>query len=167
MKVSKKLIGLIILVLIVVVGLIIANKPSNTEEDVARILKDGRLYSLPKSASNVKTEGMGGLFTGEGFLSFQATREDIEIFVSNSPSIKNVKPESFNESHMYLAYPEDDNFEEKHKYFYKHKHWPKWYDPTIKNEGRLYEIPPIEGHNWGSVIIDFGTNTVLVYVIWS
>lgn len=165
---NKKTIGLTILVFLIVASYItIVNIPKNPQKEASAILSSGRLANLPESATNIKVKSWSGLFTGGGFLTFQAKREEIEKFISNSPSIKNVKSENFNKEHMYLSNPDYDNFDEKHEYFCKHEDWPDWYDPTIKNEGRFYEIPSLEGHDWGSVIVNFETNTVYIYVIWS
>lgn len=145
------------------------------------ILKAGRLAELPESATDIKAEGWSGIFTGEDYLIFRATPEDIEKFIANSPSIKDVAPEIFNSGHMYLPQPENTDFENeidfenymKHKYYYRHSGYlgpPPWYEPTIRANGRMYKIPGDPNkrrHNWGSVIINDETNTVYIDVIWS
>jgi hypothetical protein len=142
------------------------------------ILKVGRLADLPESATDVKAEGWGALFTGSDYLMFRASSEDIEKFLAESPSIKHATPEIFNPEHMYLPNPVDKEYytdEElenhyKHEYYFPYNLTPEWYDLTIKVKGRMYEIPgdpDMRGHNWGSVIINDETNTVYINVIWS
>ncbi|MHC4721950.1 MAG: DUF4190 domain-containing protein [Planctomycetota bacterium] len=136
-----------------------------------KTLTNGRLANLPQSVTNLKVGGWAGLFTGEDFIKFRATPEDINKFVAESPSIKEVAPEMFNSENMHL--PEPDNSQKTSDYYtLDHKHYdesnyPSWYRPTMKVKGRRYLIPPDGYHNWGSVIINDETNTVYISVIWS
>lgn len=139
------------------------------------ILKVGRLAKLPQSATDIKAEGWNSIFTGEDYLMFCATPEDIEKFIAESPSIKDTKPDIFSSDKMYLPYYEPNDFTDdadwdayfRHKYFQTHKGQPEWYNIEIRLKGRRYEIPSFEHHNWGSVIINDETNTVYINVIWS
>jgi hypothetical protein len=139
------------------------------------ILKDGRLAELPVSATDIKAEGWNGIFTGECYLVFCATPEDIEKFIAESPSIKDTEPEIFSSEKMYLPYCEPNDFTYdadleayfEHKYFFPRKSQPEWYNIAIRLKGRRYEIPAFKHHNWGSVIINDETNTVYINVIWS
>lgn len=139
------------------------------------VLKAGRLAELPESATDIKAKGWSGIFTGEDYLIFCATPEDIKKFIAESPSIKYTEPEIFSSDKMYLPYYEPNDFTDdadweayyKHKYFFPHKDHPEWYDVTIKLKGRKYKIPAFKHHNWGSVIINDETNTVYINVIWS
>lgn len=150
----------------------------STSQRTERILREDRLAALPPSATEIQASGWGGLFTGEDYLMFRATAEDIDKFVASSPSIKDVHPEIFTSEHMHLPYtkkktsPPNEGPEAyfKHKHFFPGSICPTWYNPTIRGKGRKYEIPPdpnIPGHNWGSVIINDETNTVYINVIWS
>ncbi|MFA5865501.1 MAG: DUF4190 domain-containing protein [Phycisphaerae bacterium] len=145
---------------------------SLSDRDPRSILKNGRLASLPTSATNIKAEGWSAIFTGEDFLMFKASPDDIEKFLSQSESIKRGTPKLFDHKQMHIPYPNTENAEnqsnENDIYFFRSNHWPIWYDPTIKIKGRKYEIPSdVRGHNWGSVIIDDETSTVYISVIWS
>ena len=139
------------------------------------VLKAGRLAKLPQSAADIKAEGWSGIFTGEDYLMFCATPEDIEKFIAESPSIKDTEPEIFSLDKMYLPYYEPNDFTDdkdwetyfRHKYFFRHKSQPQWYNIEIRLKGRRYEIPSFKHHNWGSVIINDETNTVYINVIWS
>jgi len=142
-----------------------------------KILASGRLANLPESTTDLNVGGWGGGFTGEDYIKFCATPEDINKFIAESPSVKAVTPEIFSSEHMYLPQSTDASqemrvdFENyyKHKYYYE-SHYPSWFKPTIKVKGRIYEIPGDpnkNGHNWGFVSIDDETDTVYIYVIWS
>jgi len=152
-------------------------KTKKTSRKAEHILTNGRLANLPESVTNLKAGGGGGLFTGEDFIKFCATPEDINKFVAESPSIKEVAPEIFNPEHMHLPHPDDASQKTSndfanymnHKYYYEY-YSPSWYKPTIKVKGRIYMIPGYpnkRGHNWGSVIINDETNTVYISIIWS
>ncbi|MHC4103464.1 MAG: DUF4190 domain-containing protein [Planctomycetota bacterium] len=144
--------------------------------NIKRTLGAGRLADLPKTATDVKIDGWHSLFTGEDYIRFKAAPEDIEKFISDSPSIKEITPKVFTSEHMHLPQPDTRRFEseedwedfDKHEYYYGDgPYCPKWYDPTIKTKGRLYKIPSVKGHNSGTVIINDEANTVYIHVIWS
>jgi hypothetical protein len=145
------------------------------DRDPQSILEDGRLAQLPDSAFGVKAEGWSGMFTGEDYMMFKAEPEDIEKFITESPSLKEVEPELFSAEKQYMPYPEKDDFEsdeeflehQKHSYYHLGDYLPQWYRPMIRNKGRRYEIPAKDSHNWGSVIINDETGTVYINVIWS
>jgi hypothetical protein len=141
---------------------------------IHNILKSGRLGNIPQSAKNVKVWGWQGIFTGEDFITFQAEPNEIDKFVTNSPSIKDITPEIFTSEHMYLPYSKRENISvedyQKHRRYIQPHDNPKWFEPTIRVKGRRYEIPPdkdLRGHNSGEVIINDETNTVYINVIWS
>ncbi|MHC4573302.1 MAG: DUF4190 domain-containing protein [Planctomycetota bacterium] len=134
------------------------------------ILRAARLADLPNSATNVRAEGWSALFTGEDYLMFQATPQDINNWVAQLSSIRNSIPETFNSDHMHLPYKADRKYYTRHEYYFPMSSNPQWYDLTIRVNGRKYEIPgdPNKGgHNWGTVIINDQTNTVYINVIWS
>ena len=151
-------------------------KAKKTLLSTQKILSAGRLDSLPVSTTELEVSGWGGFTTGEDYIKFRATPEDINKFITMSQSIKGVTPEIFNSEHMYLPYIKDveknmdsENYF-KHNYYYEHQGAPAWYKPTITKNGRMYKIPGdpnMRGHNWGSVIVNDETNTVYIWVIWS
>ena len=167
-----------VLVVILVIMLFFLCLRESPAERTERILRNGRLADLPESATDVKVYGWAGIFTGEDYLMFRATPEDIEKFIAKSPSLKGATPEIFDSEHMHLPYQkEEESYTEeefenryKQKYFFPYHMDPKWYDLTIKVKGRQYEIPGDpnkKGHNSGSVLINDETDTVYIYVIWS
>ena len=168
-------VALVFILVIILLFLCLRESPAERTE---RILRAGRLADLPESATEVKVYGWGGIFTGEDYLMFRATHEDIEKFIAKSPSLKGATPEIFDSEHMHLPYQKEEEYytdEElenryKQKYFFPSHMDPKWYDLTIKVKGRKYGIPGDpneEGHNWGSVLINDETDTVYISVIWS
>jgi len=98
---------------------------------------------------------------------FRATPDDIDKFIKESPSIQNSKPEIFNSEHRYLPSPQNSDYNPNDKFFGRNNDWPEWYDITIKHSGRYFEIPPVNQHNWGMVIINDETKPVYIQLIWS
>ena len=154
-----------------------ATKAKKTLLKAQNTLANGRLANLPESTTDLKASGWGLLFTGEDYIRFAAMPEDIDKFIAESASIREVTPEILDPNHMYL--PHTDEAEQKMRMdfenYIKHEYYnessnPPWYKPTIKKRGRIYKIPgdPEKGgHNWGSVIVNDETNTVYIWVIWS
>ena len=64
--------------------------------------------------------GWSSFFSGEDFLVFRASTEDIEKFIVASSSIKDSSPGIFNSEHMYLPSPEDPNLNSEN--YYKHEY---------------------------------------------
>ena len=142
------------------------------------VLSAGRLASLPNSATEIKTNGWHGMFTGSDYLMFEASPAEINAWLSRCESIKGIKPMAFTPKHKYTIYRDekdfknDEDYEEyfQHEHFFPFKDWPNWYNPTIETRGRKYEIPGDQkkkGHNWGSIIVNDETNTVYIWVCWS
>ena len=137
------------------------------------ILQDGRLAQLPASATEINAAGWSGFFTGEDFLAFRASPQDIEAFLTGSPSLKGATPEVFSPAHMRLPRPahgSHESLERAHEYYDPEALQPSWFDTAVRVKGRRYLIPPDpnrKGHNWGAVIVNDETNTVYVSVNWS
>jgi hypothetical protein len=142
------------------------------------VLSAGRLALLPNSATEIKINGWHGMFTGSDYLMFKASPAEINAWLSQCQSIKEIEPMVFMAEHKYTVYRDEKDFknDEEHEKYYKQEHffrgndWPDWYDPTIETKGRKYEIPgdpKNNGHNWGSIIVNDETNTVYVWVCWS
>jgi hypothetical protein len=142
-------------------------------DEAKYILRDGRLAELPASARCVRAYRWHGLFTGEDYLRFEAAPEDIERFISDSPSISRAAVQRFDAQHMYL--PRDPTRkwwygDRQHEYYWPHPAAPSWYDTAIRVKGRFFEVPgdpDLRGHNSGSVVIDDETHVVYVYIMWS
>ena len=137
----------------------------------AAILSYGRLAALPESASHVREYSWSSPFSGEWFLSFRATDDDIETFIDNSSSLKGQPCQSFSSEKMRIPFVDDLKTREE---YHRSGHEtfipdtvPPWYREEIRGNGRLYEIPKEGQHNWGEVIVDDVNNIVYVNIIWS
>jgi hypothetical protein len=137
------------------------------DEPPEYILNAGRLSNLPESATNIHAEGWSGLFTGTSYLKFQADKTDIEQWINSSHSLSNATARDINDSHRYLLYGTADLRHEDSNYKTNYL-TPLWYRPDIRQNGKLYEVPPDpRGVNSGNVIIDYNENTVYVRITWS
>ena len=134
---------------------------------IRQVISDGRLAEIPESAQNLKVYTWSSLFSGEGFICFEAGPEEIQKFINDSPGLKGIVPKIYSEDKMHIPYPLNYDGNSTHDYFTPDSSAPKWYKEQLRNKGRIYEIPPEEGHNSGTVIIDDSTNTVYIKVIWS
>ena len=138
----------------------------------SEILTYGRLAPLPESARDVKADSWSSPFSGEWFLRFRATPEDIEGFLNTSPSIRGQEYVRFSPERMRLAWPRERIREfppqgDGHEYFIPGSLAPGWYSPQIRQRGRGYNIPAEGYHNWGEVIVDDEEHIVFVKVVWS
>ena len=110
--------------------------------------------------------------SGEEYLKFKASPDDIELFLAASPILKDKECVNYTEDKMRLAYPEDYKENEglyntPHEYFFPHHMAPDWYKGEIEGLGRRYEIQPDGYHYPGEVIIDDESGIVFVYLIFS
>ncbi len=144
------------------------------EVRAASILTYGRLADLPESATDLKVYSWSSPFSGEWYLKFKASSEDIDEFIKNSPSLKDQECIKYSPEKMRLLTPRDREkrmeYEQTgHKLFYPRSLSPKWYRPEIRVHGREYEVPPLaeRRHNWGEVIVDDDQNIVYIKIIWS
>ena len=134
------------------------------------ILRAGKLADLPESAYDVRAAGWHSMFTGMDYLRFCATASDIEKFISDSPSIEGIKPEVFDSKHMLLPIYDlyNADFSSGHTFFHPEKGRPSWYDRMLMGRGRRYYFcAGPKGHNQGTVIVNYETNTVYINVTWS
>lgn len=144
---------------------------SSSTVQVQRVLKAGRLARLPADATDVRVYLWSGIFTGAKYLRFRASSQSIDRFINNSPSLSKVEPERFSKQNMHVPYPDD--FESPrspqtaHDYFHRDTIAPSWFSEELRNSGRLYEIPPVNGHNWGIVVVRDNENIVFIRVTWS
>lgn len=137
-----------------------------------RILSYGRLASLPESAHDIKEYSWSFLFSGEWFLRFSASSEDIETFINNSKSIRGQDYEIYSSERMKLPYPQDieksiEYQEAGHVTYFPDPSAPDWYIQNIDNKAREYKIPADGAHNWGEVIVDDVNDVVYIKVVWS
>jgi len=127
-------------------------------------LKLGRLASIPESATELKIDGTSNLFSSTYYIRFQASAEDIDEFIRNSPGLNGVLPARFDVNHQHLPFSKDDDIgNSEHEYFGIDERYP-WFDPIIKTRGRKYKIPQDHDANGGDVIINDETNVVYITV---
>ena len=136
---------------------------------VAHILRMGPFAELPETATEVNAEMFHPWFSFDSvqYLTFKATQEDIEIFLSQSPCLKNADIEIFSPEHMYLPFSEIDNksIYGKHEYFNSESNPPYWGNFTIKKKGRKFYISSPKRGEWAEVIVNDATNTVYIHII--
>ncbi|MBN1514652.1 MAG: hypothetical protein JXB13_21735 [Phycisphaerae bacterium] len=128
---------------------------------VRRALDLARLADWPEGATGIRADGRSNMFSTEYRLRFSAPPEAIEAWIRQSPGLKGVAPEQFTPQHMLLPYPADGETSAEHCYFHPDPRYP-WFDPTIRNRGRRYEVPQDANACWGEVLIDDETGTVYI-----
>jgi len=136
---------------------------------VSRILRKGLFAKLPETATEVNAEMFHPWFSFAAiqYLTFKAAPEDIEIFLSQSPCLKNADVEIFSPEHMYLPFSEIGNKSVygKHEYFRPESNPPYWDNFTIKKKGRKFYIFSPKDGEYVEVIVNDATNTV--YIIFA
>ena len=135
------------------------------------ILSHAELAHLPKSAHDIKVYTWASPMSGEEFLKFKASRDDIELFLAASPTLKGKKCVNYTKDKMRLPYPRDfgtkeEHFNTPHEYF-SLPGAPDWYKVELKGAGRRYGIHPEGYHYPGEVIIDDESGIVYVRLIFS
>jgi len=153
------------------VGVEVYSKAAPVRADA--VLTAGRLGALPPGASKLRYDSWSAIFTGAQFLYFEAPPEEIEVFLSDAPSLEGVEPVRFTKDRPLLPWPDgagitDFPAERLEEFYQVQQGWPEWFRPTLRHGGRSYTIPSDdEGHNWGRVIIDDQRNLVFIEVVWS
>lgn len=129
----------------------------------------GRLAELPGSNTNFKIATEGSAFTRSFYITFNASLEDIEKLILNSPGLKDIKPKIYSEEYMLIEYKSDEEeIDYNHDFFLRREGVPEWYIPAIKIKGRKYRIPYKEDHGiGGDFIVNDEEETVYIYVSWS
>ena len=137
------------------------------------ILSNANLATLPKSAYDISVYTWSSPMSGEEFLKFTASPNDIDSFLKTSPILNGLECTTYTEKHMRIPYPnnyffQDDEIDISHEYFHQYGGGaPDWYKSGIRGPGRRYEIQPKGYHNPGEVIIDDQTNTIFVKLVFS
>ena len=137
-----------------------------------KILLHANLSPLPDSYYEINAWHWSSLFSGEEFLKFRASPEDIESFLSSSPILKDKIYELYSIERMRIPYPdkygtEEEHFNTPHEYYYPSPSAPDWYIEQLKGPGRRYEIHPEDYYYPGEVIIDDESGTVFVKLVFS
>lgn len=149
------LLGFLASIIMVNENFSVKNVDDNTKLSIA--LEIGRLAKLPANISEFKIDGTRNSFSSTFLLKFKASSEDINQFIENSPSLKNITPEILTENH---TYPPNT---EKNMTNSKDDRYP-WFNPVIEVKGRKYDIIWDEHNNYGRVIVDDLNNIVYVYI---
>jgi len=140
---------------------------NSTGQRTARIIAEGRLAPLPRSARDVRALSWAAGFGGASFLKFTASREDIDAFIASSPSLKDVTPvigpPAGSEPPEGNAYLTLEEFRDSINHRYPEA---PWFTPSLKPGGRGYRVPSVGDHNGGHLVVDPETNTVYVAVFW-
>lgn len=128
---------------------------------VQNTLTDGRLAPLPGSASEVRTDHWSSLFSGETYVRFKAPPDQIEQFISNSPSLQGNQVTDQTPGGHYMD-------PKAPQWFAPSSGEPDWFRPPSDARGRMFKIPPgIRGHNDGGVMIDDDHQVVYAWRMWS
>jgi hypothetical protein len=135
------------------------------------ILAYADLARLPPSARHVRSYRWSSPMSGEKFLRFAASAEDIERFLQESPILRGKKCERYSAERMRLPYPDDfgreEHFTGSTVYFTPSLTAPSWYREEVRGRGRRYEIQPEGDHYPGEVLIDDEEHVVYVHLMFS
>lgn len=135
------------------------------------ILAYADLAPLPPSARHVRSYRWSSPMSGEKFLRFAASAEDIERFLQESPILRGKKCERYTAERMRLPYPNDfgreEHFTGSTVYFGPSPTTPSWYKEEVRGRGRRYEIQPEGDYYPGEVLIDDEEHVVYVHLIFS
>ncbi len=160
------------------------------------ILRRAQLAELPGSANGVTVYMfISFICSAKCYLCFAAEPNEIERFLANSPSLKDLRCQTYSKQRMRLAssdhrlafrhsessgheysYPRPESGgrgyssprleDSGHEYFYPSGSPPAWYKEEIRGAGRRYEINP-GASNWvGEVIVDDEQHVVYVHLYW-
>ncbi len=160
------------------------------------VLRRAQLAELPGSANGVTVYMfISFICSAKCYLCFAAEPNEIERFLANSPSLKDLTCQTYSKRRMRLAssdhhlafrhsessgheysYPRPESGgqgyssprleDSGHEYFYPSGSPPAWYKEEIRGVGRRYEINP-GASNWvGEVIVDDEQHVVYVHLYW-
>lgn len=118
--------------LLIIGAIVVILLPGSERAQTRRALDLARLADLPNSASSVKADGTSNILSRTSLLRFQASADEIEVFISSSSGLRGVSPEYFTPDHMSLPYPQGGEASLQHHYFSFDARYP-WFDPTIRN----------------------------------
>jgi hypothetical protein len=150
--------------LLLVAGVLVLSGPSD-----ATLLQDaldaGRLASLPPGAAEIEIAGTRNMFSWTTLFRFTAPAAEIDAFINGSPSLQAATPMMFDASTPYLPYSraEPSSRRAQHDCFHLDSRYP-WWDPTIRESGRRYEIRQDAQAHWGEVIVNDATNVVYIRI---
>ena len=132
-----------------------------------QILGTGELASLPQSATTITVYTWSTPFSGEEYLKFRASREDIEAFVAKSPILKGAEYSDYSTAKMRLLDGKQNasiggNGAPDVEYIRHHRTVPPWYMEEIRWRARRYRIRCNRYDHTGEVIIDRENDVIFV-----
>jgi len=136
------------------------------------ILGTAELAPLPESATGITVYTWWTPMSGEEYLRFRASREDIESFVAKSPILERAERRDYSPAKMRLfdrneTAPAAGAGTDDHEYIRNHPTAPPWYMQEIKCRARRYAIPRTVYKHKGELIIDEDNNVVYVRLVFS
>lgn len=117
--------------------------------DIEKVFTKEEFDHLPQSASNLHTGG-GSFWYSDEYISFNASKDDIYKFITNSPALKGVNVITIDQNNI-------------NKYHFTNERYSSWYNPNIQTTGSLYwtAFNHETGH-FGEILIDNSTDTVYI-----
>jgi hypothetical protein len=158
------LIGLMAVGLLLVVGLgTFAVATIGGKGDLNAVLRKAQLGAIPSGATDLQYAGVAD---STYYLRFTASPEEIERFIADSPRLKVRAPQSLGPAQMYLpdSQREANPSEGTATIYYAANERIPWFDPQVREKGRMYAIAPDRHSNWTEVVIDDQKNTVYIRV---
>jgi hypothetical protein len=135
---------------------------------IHRILSHPELARLPESAYDLKVYSWSTFMSGEIFIKFNATPEDINLFLSQCQILKGKECKYYSKEKMRLPHHNKvQTLSTSHEYFSPDPASPDWYHEEITQKGRLYEIQPEGYHYPGEIIIDDEISVVYIHLVFS
>lgn len=150
----------------IVLGIIIINSDYFKDKERLNSLNNIGISKIPKTAVELDVDGVSNMFSSTTYIKFKASYEDINSFINSSKGLKNITPENFSPKHMNLPFTEFDETKDNstdHAYFTINDRYP-WFNPTITQKGRKYEIPQNKYAYHGKIFIDDITQTVFIQI---
>jgi len=137
-----------------------------------RILGTGELAPLPESATQIAVYTWWMPTSGEEYLRFRASREDIASFVAKSPILRGAKYRAYSKATMGRLDQNQSAHTISHstpdrQYVRRDSTAPPWYMEEIKCNARRYQIPRTAYKHRGEVIIDEDNDVVYVKLVFS
>lgn len=143
-------------------------EPVSAEERaewISLVRKIAGLAELPPSATNVRIGRSGWSSSRRFVLRFTADPADIEAFLASSPVLVGGTRVVYTAEKTLILEPEPGGAQEW-DHLSAGPSWPTWFDPWLKNGGRMYR----RGHdapyelNW--IIVNDETHVVYAYMTW-
>jgi hypothetical protein len=133
-------------------------------------LSVARLAPLPPNAADrQKLAGEGKPFVTDIYLRFQTQAEALEAWLSQSPGLLGLEPQSFDTQRRYLAAPPDPQDARTltaagHTLFKLPSNAPVWWRPHLTHGGRVFALTLGSQLREGLLVLDDATQTVYLHI---